>query len=221
MNLADLHPAGRDALLASANRIRVARGAAVYLAGDAADRIYFVADGRAKIVRAGAAGTEAIVGIRAQGDVLGEMAGFGRRVRVTSAIAIEPLELDALAVGAFRAALAADAALARAFARGLARRLSAAGHELAELLGKSVAGRLVDGLGRLAHDHGVTDADGTVRIGISLTQQDLADYIGTSRETVTKELGVLADVGLLRVTHKTVTLIQPRAFPFAGRREAR
>jgi CRP-like cAMP-binding protein len=217
MNLAELEPAGRDALLAAATRVRVARGAPVYLAGDVASAISFVRSGRAKIVRSGPSGSESIVGIRSDGDAIGEMGGFGARVRVTSAIAIEPLELDALDIPTFRSVLAADAALARAFARGLARRLATAGHELAELLGKSVAGRLVDGLGRLAADHGIAEPDGAVRIGVRLTQQDLADYIGSSRETVTKELRVLADVGLLRVAHKTVTLVQPRAFPNARR----
>ena len=68
-----------------------------------------------------------------------------------------------------------------------------------------------------ASEHGVSE-DGTVRIALNLTHQDLADLIGTSRETLTKELGVLADIGLVRVAHRTVTLVQPRAFPFAMRR---
>jgi CRP-like cAMP-binding protein len=58
-----------------------------------------------------------------------------------------------------------------------------------------------------------------LRLGIDLTHKDLADLIGTSRETLTKELGVLADVGLLRVAHRTIVLLQPQAFPFARRRE--
>jgi CRP-like cAMP-binding protein len=56
-------------------------------------------------------------------------------------------------------------------------------------------------------------------LGLDLTHKDLADLIGTSRETLTKELGVLADVGLLRVAHRTIVLLQPQAFPFARRRE--
>jgi CRP-like cAMP-binding protein len=58
-----------------------------------------------------------------------------------------------------------------------------------------------------------------VRIALSLTHKDLADLIGTSRETLTRELGVLADVGLVRVSQRTIVLVQPRAFPFARRRE--
>ena len=52
---------------------------------------------------------------------------------------------------------------------------------------------------------------------MNLTHQDLANLIGTSRETLTKELGVLADVGLLRVSHRSLVLLQPQAFPFVRR----
>ena len=221
MNVADLDERERATLLSAATRVHVARGAAVYVAGDRADAIYVVREGRAKIVRGGPSGSEAIVGIRGAGDVIGEMGAFGARIRTTTAISLEPLDLDMLKLTDFRGLLAADTGMARAFARGLAQRLTAAGRELSELLGKSVAGRLVDGLGRLAADHGVAESGGAIRIGVRLTQQDLADYIGSSRETVTKELRVLADVGLLRVAPTTVTLVQPRAFPNATRRESR
>ena len=218
MNLSDLEPARCDALLAGATRLRLARGQSAYQPGDRADRVFFVRSGRVKIVRTHVSGAEAIVGIRTAGDAFGELTGVGGEgVRATSATALEPTEADAIPAAAFAAALETDVALARAFARGVARRLAAAERELAELMGKSVPGRLVDALGRLAAEHGVPEPGGTVRIGMNLTHQDLADLIGTSRETLTKELNVLADVGLLRVAHKTITLVQPQAFPFARR----
>ncbi|HEX3465165.1 MAG TPA: Crp/Fnr family transcriptional regulator [Candidatus Elarobacter sp.] len=221
MNLGELEPASREALLAGAKPVRLARGEAAYLPGDPPDRVWFVRSGRVKIVRTGASSAETIVGIRAAGEVFGELTAAGAGPRTTSAVAIEPVEARTLPAAAFAAALERDPALARAFARGAARRLAAAEHELAELAGKSVAGRLVDALGRLAGEHGVPEPGGGVRIGINLTHQDLADLIGTSRETLTKELAVLADVGLLRVAHKTITLVQPRAFPFARRSAGR
>jgi CRP-like cAMP-binding protein len=65
----------------------------------------------------------------------------------------------------------------------------------------------------------VADGDGHVRIALNLTHKDLADLIGTSRETLTKELGVLADVGLVRVAQRSIVLLAPKAFPFARKRE--
>lgn len=221
MNLADLADTDRAHLIAGATTVRVARNESVYAAGDAADRMYFVQTGRMKIVRSSAAGAEAIVGIRNPGDIFGELSPLQDVLfRSTSAVAIENATVLVLPAASAIARLSESAALARAFARGVARRLAEAERELAELAGKSVPGRLVDVLGRLAAEHGTMQADGSLRIGINLTHKDLADLIGTSRETLTKELSVLADVGLLRVAHKTVTLVQPQAFPFARRRES-
>jgi CRP/FNR family transcriptional regulator len=218
MNLADLAPAQRDALLAGARTRRLARGDYAYSADDRADAVWFVIAGRVKIVRTGRNGSESIVGIRTQGDAFGELSWMQPgALRLTNAVAMEPTDAGAIPVGAFSRMLQGDAELARTFARGVARRLALAEYELTELAGKSVPGRLVDALGRLASEHGVLEPDGAMRIALNLTHKDLADLIGTSRETLTRELSVLADVGLLRVSHRTITLVQPRAFPFAQR----
>jgi CRP-like cAMP-binding protein len=222
MNVLELAADVRDRLLADAKRTSVARGEFVYTALDAADCVYVVESGRFKIVRSNASGSESIVGIRNRGDVFGEITWMkpGAR-RTTSAVALDPGDVARLDAATFERRLRADSVLAGAFARGIALRLSAIERELTELAGKSVPGRLVDVLGRLASEHGELAGDGTLRIALSLTHKDLADLIGTSRETLTKELSVLADVGLLRVEHRTIVLLQPRAFPFALRREER
>jgi CRP-like cAMP-binding protein len=217
MNLTDLDENRRSGLLAGCKPLKVPRNGMVYVPGDRADSVYFVRGGRIKIVRSNAAGAEVIVGIRTAGDIFGELTWLienGDRRRKTSAVAIEPSTIDSIAVGVFAGLLQADVEIARAFARGVTRRLAATEQELTELAGKSVPGRLVDVLGRLASSHGIEEPDGTLRIGMNLTHKDLADLIGTSRETLTKELAVLVDVGLLRVAHKTVTLVQPKAFPY-------
>jgi CRP/FNR family transcriptional regulator len=217
MNLTDLDETRRSGLLAGCKPLKVVRNGMVYAPGDRADSVYFVRDGRIKIVRSNAAGAEVIVGIRTAGDIFGELTWLvesGDRNRKTSAVAIEPSTVDSISATVFAGLLHADVEIARAFARGVTRRLAATEQELTELAGKSVPGRLVDVLGRLASSHGIEEPDGTLRIGMNLTHKDLADLIGTSRETLTKELAVLVDVGLLRVAHKTVTLVQPKAFPY-------
>jgi CRP/FNR family transcriptional regulator len=217
MNLADLDETRRARILAGAKPLRLARGGLAYAPGDRADAVYFVRGGRIKIVRTNAAGGEVIVGIRTEGDIFGELtwlADIDNRLRKTSAVAIEASSVDRVAADDFSELLHADGEVARAFARGVTRRLAATEQELTELTGKSVPGRLIDVLGRLALSHGIEEPDGSLRIGMNLTHKDLADLIGTSRETLTKELAVLVDVGLLRVAHKTVTLVQPKAFPY-------
>jgi len=221
MNVNELSAEHRAALLADAKRLSVARGDLLYTPGDAASAVFVIESGRVKIVRSNASGSESIVGIRYPGDVFGELTWMTIEAqRTTSAVALDPGVVHRLDATLFERRLRGDAALGASFARGAAQRLAAIERELTELAGKSVPGRLVDVLGRLAAEHGVHEDDGTLRIALSLTHKDLADLIGTSRETLTKELSVLADVGLLRVAHRTIVLLQPRAFPFArGRAE--
>jgi CRP-like cAMP-binding protein len=220
MNLGDLGAEHRARFLAASKPIALARNEAAYRDGDTSDRVFVVVEGQVKIVRTHVSGAETIVGIRTPDDIFGELGAIEtNRIRTTSAIAIEPSRVHSIAATVMRDLLADDIAFARAYAAGTARRLTEAESELTELAGKSVPGRLVDALGRLASTYGETNADGTMWIGINLTHRDLADLIGTSRETLTKELGVLADVGLVRVTHKTITLVQPPAFPIRRRRE--
>jgi len=219
LNLDDLDAPRRGALLAGARRTTFVRGDFVFTPGDRADCVYVVDCGRIKIVLTTPGGAESIVAIRNPGDLFAELAwATGRTARASSAIALDQSDVYRIDNDSFERSLRADATLCSHFARGLARRLAGVERELTELAGKSVPGRLVDVLGRLAADHGVREDDGTVRIALSLTHKDLADIIGTTRETLTKELGVLADVGLVRVAHRTIVLLQPRAFPFALRR---
>ena len=220
MNLGELAPAERAALFADGKTRAVSRGEFVYTPGDPADCVYAVDVGRVKIVRTSAAGGESIVGIRNPGDIFGELTAMDSgKIRSTSAIAIDPGSVLRVDAQTFFRRLREDATLAKTFARGVSIRLGAVERELTELAGKSVAGRLVDTLGRLAADHGVAGDDGRVRIALNLTHKDLADLIGTSRETLTKELGVLADVGLVRVEQRSIVLLAPKAFPFARKRD--
>ena len=219
MNVSQLDDERRGILLAGSRPIAIARGDMLYNADDEATSVFVVESGRVKIVRTTASGLESIVGIRNPGDLFGELLWMTDRARRnTSAIALDPGSVSRLDSAIFERRLRADAVISASFARGVAIRLAEVERELTELAGKSVPGRLVDVLGRLAADHGVRESDGTLRIALSLTHKDLADLIGTSRETLTKELSVLADVGLLRVEHRTIVLLAPQAFPFARRR---
>lgn len=218
MNVLQLDDARQATLLADAKRIAIARADFLYMPGDDANSVYVVESGRVKIVRTTANGSESIIGIRNPGDLFGELTWMsdGAR-RTTSAVALDPGFVARIDAVQFERRLRDDVVVSAAFARGMSLRLASVERELTELAGKSVPGRLVDVLGRLAADHGVREADGTLRIALSLTHKDLADLIGTSRETLTKELSVLADVGLLRVSHREIVLVQPQAFPFSRR----
>ena len=66
------------------------------------------------------------------------------------------------------------------------------------------------GIYQLAKRHGVQDAHGTI-IDLKITHQELAEMVGTSRETVTRVIARLREEGILEVDHRRMTLLNPQA----------
>jgi len=84
-------------------------------------------------------------------------------------------------------------------AREIARRRSEAETRVAGMAFTSVRGRIVAVLQHLAQEHGEKAPDGSVRIRLRISHQELANLAGTTRETCTVELGRLMRTGLVEV----------------------
>jgi CRP-like cAMP-binding protein len=105
----------------------------------------------------------------------------------------------------------------RELLRLLATRLHRTSEALQEALVGSVATRVSSRLRDLAEAHGVRDADG-VRIGLPLTQVELARMVGATREAVNRTLGGLASRGLVRTDGRTIVIPDPEALESAATR---
>lgn len=66
------------------------------------------------------------------------------------------------------------------------------------------------GIYQLAKRHGIRDAHGTI-IDLKITHQELAEMVGTSRETVTRVLAHLREQGIIEINQRRMTLIDPEA----------
>lgn len=66
------------------------------------------------------------------------------------------------------------------------------------------------GIYQLAQRHGIQDAHGII-IDLKITHQELAEMVGTSRETVTREIAHLREQGIIEVDQRRMTLINPQA----------
>lgn len=75
------------------------------------------------------------------------------------------------------------------------------------LLGRDIAARMVKLLLKLAEEFGVSQSDGGVSIGLSLTHQELADMIGSNRVTVTRKLLELQKKHLIKVENHTISIV--------------
>src|SRR5579885_1288363 len=166
---------------------RVARGEAVFLAGDAAIDFWFLASGRLKLVHETDDGREVILRLARPGDIFGGEGVWGEPRYPASAFAQENSVVLHLPVVAVTALLGAHPALALALIRLLASRLRVAEARIRELQTAQVEQRLANALLRLARTTGVKVAGG-IRIGTALTRQELAELSGTTLSTASRTL---------------------------------
>ncbi len=88
------------------------------------------------------------------------------------------------------------------------RRIARLQQRLAEIMTKSVKVRLATLLLNLSDEFGEANADGTRSVGLTVTHDDLARLVGSSREMVSKVMGSFRDNGWIRSSRKRIDLLQ-------------
>lgn len=206
---AALDSASLDGLLSVSELVKYPRRKALYQQGNAADACYVVASGRVRVVRGSPEQRMLTVAYRVAGDLVGETAlADGQTYRAT-ATATEPVEAVAVPFRAVLALLQENPAFAqRMLALMVDRRLQAE-RRVESLLSRTVESRVAEFLVDAAERHGIPDSRG-ILISVKYTHQEIADYVGSTRETVTLTLGELKRRELLIFDHRRVVLTQPK-----------
>lgn len=190
----------------------------VFAEGDLGDAIYLLKTGHVRLYRLTEDGKEITLAILGPGDVFGELALFEQSRRTTFAETLDASHICAASVEDFTRLMAHRPQMTMMVARQIARRRDQAETRLAGLAYGTVRGRLTAALRQLAEEHGELLEDGSTRVNLRLSHQELAHIVGTSRESCTIELGKLTRQGLLRIDedHRIVIhdleRLQPGAF---------
>jgi CRP/FNR family cyclic AMP-dependent transcriptional regulator len=185
-----LAEAGADGLARIAEHVElreVRRRDVVYLPGDGARALYFVCGGRVKICKVTRDGKSLTLGYCGPGDMFGEAALVGVTARTEMAEAIENALLAEIAVDTFDRIMAGNPGLAAALTRAVITRRIELENKVEALVFRDVSAKLAEQLIKLADDYGVDDARGTL-VGLKITHQELANLIGSTRETVSLTL---------------------------------
>jgi CRP/FNR family transcriptional regulator len=186
----------------------VTRGHVVFSEGDPGDRLFIVTDGKVKITRAAADGRENLLAVLGPGEMFGELSLFDPGSRTATATAITDCTLASLDHDDLRPLLLEQPAVAVQLLRALAQRLRRTNEAMGDLVFSDVPGRVAKALLDLADRFG-TSEDGGLRVHHDLTQEELAQLVGASRETVNKALSEFANRGWLRIEGRTVLLLEP------------
>jgi CRP/FNR family cyclic AMP-dependent transcriptional regulator len=171
----------------------------VLLAEQPGEAVYFVLAGRVRIFLEQADGSEVTFAFLGPGDVLGEMSAVDLTARCASATTVEPSVLLWLDRPLFQHFLRTEPALTLNLVRQLTARLRQANEQIQALSSLDVAGRVAHQVLGLADHYGEADEEGRLRIALPLTQQDIADMVGATRESVNRALATLRQEGALDV----------------------
>ena len=211
-----LEPSQADALRALGGRRRYAAGAPLFHEREAGETVLVLVSGRVKLGCVTDEGREAVLGIRGPGDLIGEMAAVDGAPRLATATALESVEALALPADAFVAFLERTPGAAMAMVRTLNRRLRDADRKRVGFLAQDTVGRVCARLVELAERFGEAAGDG-VEVDLSFTQEELAGWTGSSRESAIKALRSLRELGWIATRRRGVTILDVGAL----RRRAR
>ena len=181
------------------------KGNPIYLPADQADAVLLIISGRAKICSFTPEGKQAILGFIEPGEIFGELAIFDEGEREEYAEATEASTVVLIPADEVNRLMDANPHVALGVTKLIGLRRRRIERRLKYLLFRSNRERLVHLLLELAEDYGNSTTDG-VELGIKLSHQDLANIIGSTRETVTVVLGELQNEGHLRVGRRKITL---------------
>ncbi len=201
------HPAMSASLRTLARRGEIRRyrkNTLLIQEGDQGDTLYLILSGRLRSFSVGERGREITYGVYGPGEYLGEMSLDGGP-RSASVVTLEASVCAVLTRTTLQRHIAEDPAFAFELIGKVIRRARAATLSARQLALNDVYGRLVLLLNSLA----VAQADGTRVVGERLTQQEMANRLGCSREMVSRLMKDLADGGYVRLAEHRVWLLRP------------
>jgi CRP/FNR family transcriptional regulator, cyclic AMP receptor protein len=183
-----------EALAAHGNR-RVFRANAILITeGDAGDSLYIVLEGRLRAYASSEEGRDVVLAEYGPGEYVGELALDGGR-RAASVKTLEPTTCCIVEGAQMRAVVAAQPDFALHLMRKLTRMVRRATEQVKSLALQDVYGRMVRVLMELSDP-----AEGSQRVvREKLTQQDIADRVGSSREMVNRVMKDLTTGGYVSV----------------------
>ena len=185
---------------------KLSKGQVLFQEGQPGDRLYLVVSGKMKLSHASGDGRESVFMVLGPGEMFGELSLFDPGPRTSTAIAVTDSEVLGLGNTDLRPFLLEHPEVGESLLQALAHRLRRTSEAMSDLVFADVPGRVAKALIELSEKFGVKSASG-VQVHHDLTQEELAQLVGASRETVNKALADFATRGWIRLETKSVELL--------------
>jgi len=192
-------------------------GATLFLEGDEPYDLMIIESGDVKLVTTARNGQETLLDVLSAGEVLGELSAIDGASRSASAVALTPIDFTSIPVDRFLRFLQEHPASMGALLAVTVRRLRLSNRRQLEFTTSDALGRVCARIDELADRYGRTGEGDDVQIGLPITQTELAQWCGLSREAVVKALRKLRGLGWVSTTDGAVTVIDRPSVSARGR----
>ena len=181
----------------------------IFLEEETGTYMYLVLSGKVKVAKAGAGGKETILAIHRTGDFFGEMSLLDGKTAPATVSAMEDSKIISVSGTDFHKYLLHNEKVMLQIIQVLCARLRQV-WQTQSLSSSTADARIRMGIHQLAKRHGIRDAHGII-IDFKITHQELAEMVGTSRETVTRVLTRLREQGIIEIDQRRITLLEDKA----------
>jgi CRP-like cAMP-binding protein len=203
-----IDPTAVEALSSALEPVEFPRAHVIFAEGEPGDRLYIIVSGKVKIGRRSGDGRENLLAVFGPSDMFGELSIFDPGPRTSTATTVTEVRAVTMDRAALHEWIGKRPEIADQLLRVIARRLRRTNNMLADLIFTDVPGRVAKALLQLAQRFGSQEA-GMLRVTHDLTQEEIAQLVGASRETVNKALADFAHRGWLRLEGKSVLILEP------------
>ncbi|WP_407666517.1 Crp/Fnr family transcriptional regulator [Mycobacterium pinniadriaticum] len=199
-----------DALAGQLLTFDVPARTTIFAQGQPGDRFFIIIEGKVKIVQRTPRGRESLLALLGPTDMFGELALLDPGPRTSTATTISRVKAVSMDHGALHFWIAQRPHVAEQLLGALARRLQRTDDHIVDMIFTDVPGRVAKQLLHLAARFGATDSAG-LRVRHDLSQKELSQLVGSSRETVNKALVAFEQRGWIAMEPKGVIILDHRA----------
>jgi len=200
-----LDEAAAVSLRANMDSVKIAKGPILFAEGDEGDHLYVIVEGKLKLGTSSGDGRENLLSILGPGEMFGELSLFDPGPRTSTATAVTDAKLLSLGQEKLIPWLATNPNVSLQLLARLAQRLRRTNEAVGDLVFSDVPGRVAKALIDLGERFGKQTDEGLF-VHHDLTQEELAQLVGASRETVNKALADFAGRNWLKLDGRAVLI---------------
>lgn len=181
----------------------------IFMQGEPLENVYFINDGKIKIYKSDINGREQIVNILKKGEMFPHVGFFRKGGYPAFAEALEPSNLAVIPISQFEKVLVQNPELSIKVFKVLGEKIVDFQERLEAQVLNNTYEQIIKLLLRLANHDGIKQPNGTILLKIDLTNRDLANMIGTTRETISRTLTKLKKDNIIQTDHEGNLLFDP------------